>query len=68
MSIHVIRMLKQFNNNYNHFSYLRSVMVVVSQEPVLFDVTTMDNIQFGREDATKEQIEQAAKESNVHNY
>ena len=43
-------------------------MGVVSQEPVLFDMTIMDNIKFGREDATMEEIEQAAKDANVHNF
>ena len=43
-------------------------MGVVSQEPVLFDMTIMDNIKFGREDATMEEIEQAAKDANVHDF
>ena len=43
-------------------------MGVVSQEPVLFDMTIMDNIKFGREDATMEEIEQAAKDADVHDF
>ena len=41
---------------------------VVSQEPVLFDLTILDNIKFGNPDATREEIEQAAKDANVHDF
>ncbi|XP_075683763.1 ATP-dependent translocase ABCB1-like [Rhinoderma darwinii] len=48
--------------------YLREVIGVVSQEPVLFDTTIAENIRFGREDVTMEEIEQATKESNAYNF
>ena len=41
---------------------------VVSQEPVLFDLTILDNIKFGNPDATLEDIEHAAKDANVHDF
>ena len=48
--------------------WLRSKIGVVSQEPVLFDTTIAENAQFGREDDTREQIEEAAKAANAHSF
>ena len=41
---------------------------VVSQEPVLFGTTILDNIRYGREGVTKKEIEQAAREANIHKF
>lgn len=41
---------------------------VVSQEPVLFDTTIADNIRYGREDASQEEIEAAASTANIHDF
>ena len=51
-----------------NLKYLRSIIGVVSQEPVLFDTTVVENIRFGRQDATLEEIEAAAKDANVHDF
>ncbi len=40
---------------------LRSSMSVVNQEVMLFDDTVLENIRYGKEDATEEQIIRAAK-------
>ena len=48
--------------------WLRSHIGVVSQEPVLFDTTIADNIRYGREDATIEEIQEAAKSANAHDF
>ena len=48
--------------------WLRSVIGVVSQEPILFDTTIYENIAFGCADATREEIERAAKEANIHDF
>jgi subfamily B ATP-binding cassette protein MsbA len=40
---------------------LRSSMSVVNQEVMLFDDTVLENIRYGKEDATKEEIIEAAK-------
>lgn len=48
--------------------WLRSQMGLVSQEPALFATTIKENILFGREDATEEEVLQAAKASNAHNF
>ena len=42
-------------------SSLRRSMSVVNQEVMLFDDTVIENIRYGKEDATKEQIIEAAK-------
>ena len=42
---------------------LRSQMGIVPQEAFLFSGTLADNIGFGREDATREQMEDAAARS-----
>ena len=51
-----------------NLKWLRSHIGVVSQEPVLFDTTIAENIRFGKEDATKEEIQEAAKNANAHNF
>lgn len=42
----------------------RNIIGVVPQDPVLFTGTIASNIAFGNEDATREQIEAAAREAN----
>uniref|UniRef100_T1JCV2 ABC-type xenobiotic transporter n=1 Tax=Strigamia maritima TaxID=126957 RepID=T1JCV2_STRMM len=41
---------------------------VVSQEPCLFDTTIRENIRFGNQNATEEEIIYAAKEANAHDF
>ncbi|KAJ0098861.1 hypothetical protein Patl1_22035 [Pistacia atlantica] len=48
--------------------WLRSLMGLVSQEPVLFATTIKENTLFGKEDAAMEEIIEAAKASNAHNF
>ncbi|XP_065877798.1 ABC transporter B family member 15-like [Euphorbia lathyris] len=48
--------------------WLRSQMGLVSQEPALFATTIKENILFGKEDASIEQVIQAAKAANAHNF
>ena len=40
----------------------------MSQEPVLFDTSIAENIRYGREEATEEDIIEAAKKANAHNF
>ena len=51
-----------------NLKWLRSNIGVVSQEPVLFDTTIAENISYGKEGATKEEIEKAARAANAHNF
>ncbi|XP_060959020.1 ABC transporter B family member 15-like [Cannabis sativa] len=48
--------------------WLRSQMGLVSQEPALFATSIRENILFGKEDADLDQVVQAAKASNAHNF
>ncbi|KAM9305689.1 bile salt export pump-like [Gastrophryne carolinensis] len=48
--------------------WLRSVMGVVEQEPVLFATTIAENIRYGRDGVTMNDIIQAAKEANAYNF
>ncbi|KAJ0909037.1 putative ABC-type xenobiotic transporter [Helianthus annuus] len=48
--------------------WLRSQMGLVSQEPALFATTIKENILFGKEDATMDEVIEAAKASNAHNF
>ncbi|CAF3978917.1 unnamed protein product [Rotaria sp. Silwood1] len=54
-------------NQYN-LKWLRQHIGVVSQEPILFHATIRENILFGRDSATNEEIIQAAKVANAHNF
>ncbi|MEU9227038.1 ABC transporter ATP-binding protein [Streptomyces massasporeus] len=47
---------------------LRREVVMVTQEAFLFSGTVAENIAIGRPDATREEIEQAAKEIGAHDF
>jgi ATP-binding cassette subfamily B protein/subfamily B ATP-binding cassette protein MsbA len=47
---------------------LRDQISVVLQEPLLFSGTIRENIRYGRLDATQEQIEDAARAANAHDF
>ena len=47
---------------------LRTLMGVVNQESILFNDTIFNNIAFGKTNATKEQVEAAARIANAHNF
>lgn len=48
--------------------WLRHKIGIVSQEPVLFATSIKENIKFGYEDASTEEIEGAAKAANAHDF
>jgi ABC-type multidrug transport system fused ATPase/permease subunit len=48
--------------------WIRQHIGVVSQEPILFQTTIKENILFGKIDATDDQIVQAAKMANAHDF
>ena len=54
-------------NNYD-ISYLRSSIGLVSQQPLLFDTTIYENIRGGNDNVSKEDIINAAKQANAHNF
>ncbi len=47
---------------------LRRQIGIVTQDPILFNETIADNIAYGTEGATQEQIEEAAKQANAHSF
>lgn len=47
---------------------LRANMALVTQETFLFDGTAAENIGFGRQNASREEIEQAARQANAHDF
>ena len=47
---------------------LRSLLGIVSQEAILFHDTIYNNIVFGKEGVTPEQVEQAARMANAHEF
>ncbi len=58
------------NTNIQHFTKhnLRSLMGNVNQEAILFNDTFFNNIAFGVENATLEQVIEAAKIANAHEF
>lgn len=50
------------------FSSLRSQIGLVPQETMLFNTTVLENIRYGRLDATEEEVVAAAKAANAHNF
>ncbi|KAH7856974.1 hypothetical protein Vadar_007449 [Vaccinium darrowii] len=51
-----------------HLRWLRSQMGLVNQEPILFATSINENIMFGDEGASMENVMAAAKAANVHNF
>lgn len=47
---------------------LRSHIALVSQEPTLFAGTIRDNIVYGKEDASEDEIKRAARHANAHEF
>lgn len=53
--------------DYSLFS-LRSLMSIVTQEPILFNDSIANNIALGMDNATREEITEAAKIANAHSF
>jgi ATP-binding cassette subfamily B protein len=47
---------------------LRKSMAVVFQENMLFNMSVRENIRLGKEGATDEEVEEAAKKAEIHSY
>ncbi|CAG9327108.1 unnamed protein product [Blepharisma stoltei] len=48
--------------------FLRANIGLVSQEPLLFNTSIYENIRYGKQNATKEEIEFAAQEAGAHSF
>ncbi|KAK2413970.1 ABC transporter B family member [Trifolium repens] len=51
-----------------NIKWLRSIMGLVSQQPSLFATSIKENIIFGKEDATEDEIVEAARICNAHDF
>ena len=51
-----------------NIKWLRSHIGVVSQEPILFATTIAENIRYGKEDITLDEIMQATKNANAYDF
>ena len=51
-----------------NIKWLRQHIGVVSQEPVLFDTTIAENILYGKDGATQEEVKEAAVCANAHDF
>lgn len=51
-----------------NIQWLRSLIGIVEQEPVLFSTTIAENIRFGKEEVTMEDIIEASKQANAYNF
>lgn len=47
---------------------LRQNMAIVSQEPILFDDTILENIRLGRQDASDSEVRDAARQAFAHDF
>ena len=48
--------------------WLRSQLGLISQEPVLFNMTIAENIAYGKDDISSEEIIDAAKKAKIHQF
>ena len=55
----------EYLNRYD-IHWLRKMMGVVNQQPILFETTVMENIRMGNENATDEQIIQLCQDLGLH--
>ncbi|EFA77764.1 ABC transporter B family protein [Heterostelium album PN500] len=48
--------------------WLRNHIGIVNQEPALFATSILDNLRYGKPDATVEEIEEACRQANAHHF
>ncbi|XP_060871148.1 ATP-dependent translocase ABCB1-like [Metopolophium dirhodum] len=61
-------LLDDFDLKYLNLHWLRQNIGVVSQEPVLFNVSIAENIRYGQTDSTRQDIIAAAMSANAHSF
>ncbi|ORX85114.1 multidrug resistance protein 1 [Anaeromyces robustus] len=55
------------NKEYN-IQWLRKQIGIVNQEPCLFNISIKENIKYGKLEATDEEIYEACKKANIHDF
>jgi len=56
------------NNKEFNIKWLRQQIGIVNQEPCLFNISIKENIKYGKLDATDEEIYEACKKANIHDF
>jgi ABC-type multidrug transport system fused ATPase/permease subunit len=51
-----------------NIQWIRSRIGLVSQQPILFDLTIAENIKYGLENVSIEDIIDAATKANIHSF
>jgi ABC-type multidrug transport system fused ATPase/permease subunit len=51
-----------------NIQWIRSRIGLVSQQPILFDLTIAENIKYGLENVSIEDIIDAATKANIHDF
>ena len=67
MTANTLHRIRDFHSDYTLHS-LRGIIGNVNQEAILFNDTFYNNIAFGVENATREEVEAAAKIANAHEF
>ncbi|CAF5084251.1 unnamed protein product, partial [Rotaria sp. Silwood1] len=62
------RFLDGVDIRYLNIQCLRSSLGLVSQEPILFNLTIAQNIAYGKENTSTEDIIDAATKANIHHF
>uniref|UniRef100_A0A0K0DXY4 ABC-type xenobiotic transporter n=1 Tax=Strongyloides stercoralis TaxID=6248 RepID=A0A0K0DXY4_STRER len=60
--------IDEYNIEDLNIKYLRNIIGVVSQEPILFNCSIEDNIKYGNPDVTEEQIMLACRNANAESF
>jgi ATP-binding cassette subfamily B (MDR/TAP) protein 1 len=60
--------IDDINTKDYNLKWLREKMSIVNQDSSLFNMSVADNIRYGKQNATQEEIEDAAKKANIHDF
>ncbi|GIX84755.1 ATP-dependent translocase ABCB1 [Caerostris extrusa] len=61
-------MWEKYVSGLRFYDAIEGCVSLVGQEPVLFSTTIAENIRYGKDNATIEEIQEAAKLANVHDF
>ncbi|KAH7444589.1 hypothetical protein KP509_02G084300 [Ceratopteris richardii] len=61
-------LLDGVNINTLDLSWYRDQIGLLNEDPLIFETSILENIRIGKLDATKEEVEAAAKEANAHTF
>ena len=66
--VHSIQLIDDVDIRQLKLQWVRSHFGLVSQEPILFDLTIAENIAYGLENVRMEDIINAASRANIHEF